>query len=170
MMIFMIALSAWLVCLLPIYLFIRRANKRETGEERMSAVMTLVVSGLISLFPAGALAAILLAVMGSVHTIGLVFGIDLSGWSLLLLATAIFAYLFTLDSVVAVILGAVAGDGLVQSLILFGIRCLAFFAICRLFGAEERGSLVLGVGVASVISVFEWLIEMRERREPPAKG
>ena len=165
MLILLIAAAAWIVCIVPIYAFIRYTNKRETDEERMSAGMTIAVSVLIALFPAGVLAAMLLAVMGSVHTLGLLFDIDLSGGGILLLAVAIFVYLFTLDSVVAAVLGAVAGDGVVQTLLLLAVRSLAVFSICRLFEVGERGSLILGVGVAAIIWAFEWLIETKEKRE-----
>ncbi|WP_010096697.1 hypothetical protein [Ornithinibacillus scapharcae] len=152
----------YLISFVLILGFIYRGNKKESEEEKMSSTLVIVVSLLLALAPTIGLGFVLFTILGSANLIDMVFSLDLEINQLVILAISILVYLFTVDSIVEIVVEYIVGKKVMYSIVMLLSRIFAFYWIGLIVGFSQLNTFITATGIAVIISILELLYRFRK--------
>jgi len=153
------------ILFLFIFKFIHHENKTERESERLSFFGVIFVACMIALIPSVVIVLILFALFGSTISVNLLFSLGISNNQLIIFGVCLFAYLFSIDSVIAIIIKYLIGKSYFYLLIIMLTRVFAFYMIGLLIGLDENTSFIISAGVASIIFIIEVLYRLSRKKE-----
>lgn len=156
---------AFIISFLLIFTFVYRGNKQEPEKEKDGLVMVTFVSVMLALLPTVLIGIILFILLGSANTFNMIFSLDISTNQLIVLAISLLIYLFTIDSIIEIIMKYILGKNIFFYSILLLIRIFAFYVIGRLIGLNETVSITVAAGVTFIILLIETLYILREKNK-----
>lgn len=143
--------------------FIYSDNKKEAEAEKTTIFYVILTAFVLALAPTAVIALILFALLGSTVSVNMLFALHISTKQLILLAISLLVYLFSIDSIIEVIVKHIVGKNILYFIIVLLIRLLVFYAIGLAFGLEQTSSFTIATGVAIIILLFEILYLASER-------
>jgi hypothetical protein len=155
----------FILSFLLIFKLVFRENKQESDDEKMSLWMTLFITILFSLLITVGIGLMLFVLLGTTNTVNMIFSLDLSVDELMTLAISIFVYLFTIDSVIEIILKYVMGKNIVYYCLLLFVRIGIFYVIGIIIGISQSANLAAATGVALIVLLIEFLYNLREKNK-----
>lgn len=125
---------------------------------------TIFVSFLLALLPTAALGFLFLLLFGAVNTVNMAFTFNINTKQLLTLTIAFFVYLYTIDSLVDIILKGIGGKNWPMHGLLILSRIAAFYVIGEWIGFSVMISLSIAIGVAVIILIMEVLYHFKNEK------
>lgn len=164
MKIFVTLAVVYSISLVLILAFVYKSNQKEPEEEKMSIWMVWFVSVLLALMPAIAIAILLLTILGSANVVDMLFSLQLSTNQLIMLTIFILIYLFTIDSIVEIVVKYIVGKGIIYDVIILLSRTFVFYWIALLQKINQMNSFIIALGVAFIILIIELLYHGRKKK------
>lgn len=155
----------FIISFLLIFTFIYKDNKKEPVEKRGNLFLVIVTAFLLALAPTVVFALFLFVILGSSSVVNMLFSLHISTKLLILLSVFLLIYLFTVDSIIEIILKHILGKNMFYMIILLLIRMLAFYAIGLAIGVKQPSSFKIAIGVSLIIFVLEILYGMNEKNK-----
>ncbi|GAB2540036.1 hypothetical protein [Gracilibacillus alcaliphilus] len=163
-MLFAIALLIILsITFFLVFKLVHKGNKEEPEKERINIFLVLFITALFTLIITGVIAVFLFAVLGSTSVVNLVFSLDISTGKLFLLAIVFLIYLFTVDSLIELVIKYILGENMLLRLVMFMMRSAAFYLIGSIAGLTDHTSFILALGVSVIVLIFEILYDLKEK-------
>lgn len=153
------------ISLVLILAFVYKSNQKEPEEEKMSIWMVWFVSLLLALTPTVAIAIILLTILGSANVVDMLFSLQLSMNQLIMLTIFILIYLFTIDSIVEIVVKYIVGKRIMYYVIILLSRTFVFYWIALLLKINQMNSFIIAIGVALIILILELLYHGRKKNK-----
>lgn len=138
-------------------------NKEESTDEKLKLPLVIVVSFLLALAPTAAIGLILFVLLGSAMTVNLVFSLNISLHQLIILAISYLAYLFTVDSVVEMVVKHILRKNIMYYIVILLLRVGVFFVIGDLIDLTQIVNITVSIGIALMILFIELSYHLRER-------
>src|SRR5699024_312240 len=129
----------------------------------MSILMTVFVSSMLSLAITVVFALILFSILGVTNFINMSFSLDIGMKSLMILTIAFLVYLFTVDSLIEVIIKVIVGKKFLYYVLVLLARIGAFYWIGSFIGLEQTVRFIIAVCVAFIIMIIEVLYDRNEK-------
>lgn len=140
-------------------------NKQESGENKMGPILIVFVVTILALLPTAAMGLVLFALIGSTNTVNMIFSLNLSMKQLIILAVSFLVYLFTIDSIIEMVVKHILGKGMFYYSAVLLIRIGAFYVIGEVVDLNQKVSLTIAIGVAIIILLIELLYNLREKHK-----
>lgn len=158
-------LVIFIISALLMFTFIYKENRQEPHEEKMGLFMTIFVTVIIALILTVVIGLILFVLIGSANTVNILFSLNINMNQIIILAIAFLVYLYTIDTIIEIVIQHILGKNIFSQLILFLIRILTFHIIGSLISLNEKVSFTIASGVAFIILVIEGLYNLREKNK-----
>ncbi|WP_240377166.1 hypothetical protein [Bacillus piscicola] len=155
----------FVISFLLIFKLVYSGNKEETKEEKINFLQVLFVTGLLALLPTIAIGLIVFALLGSAHAVNMIFSLQVSTSQLIVLAVSFFVYLFTVDSVIEIIVEYIIGKNIVSNLTMLLIRIGVFYLIGAFAGLDQTVNITIAAGIGLIILIVETLYNWREKNK-----
>ncbi|MBS3680716.1 hypothetical protein KGF86_10855 [Ornithinibacillus massiliensis] len=165
MKIFVTLAVVYSISLVLILAFVYKSNQKEPEEEKMSIWMVWFVSVLLALTPTVAIAIILLTILGSANVVDMLFSLQLSMNQLIMLTIFILIYLFTIDSIIEIVVKYIVGKRIIYHVIILLSRTFVFYWIALLLEINQMNSFIIAIGVALIILIIELLYHGRKKNK-----
>lgn len=146
-----------------IFSIVYRGNKTEAQEERMNGLLVTFVSFVLAILPTTVVAIFLFALLGSVNIVNELFSLEVDLNQLIILSIAFLFYLFTVDHIVEMIVKNVIGKNLFYYIVTLLSRVIIFVIISAIIGLNDKVSVTLALGVAFIVSCFDFVYDRKEK-------
>src|SRR5699024_11112257 len=137
MKIFISLLVVFIISFLLLFKLVYNGNKEESEEEKLNFVLVILVSILLALLPTAAVGLILFIVLGSANTVNMVFSLNICLNQLIVLAISFLVYLFTVDSIVELLVSRILCKCIFYYSVILLIRIGVFCMIGELVGLTQ---------------------------------
>lgn len=118
---------------------------------------------MLALLPTAAIGLILFVVLGSANTVNMFFSLNISLNQLIILTISFLVYLFTIDSIVEIVVSHILGKNIFYYSVILLIRIGVFYMIGELVGLTQTVSVTFSTGVVFIILLIEILYNLREK-------
>lgn len=163
MKIFISLLVVFIISFFLVFKLVYSGNKEETEEEKLNFFLVIFVSFLLALLPTAAIGLMLFVLLGSANTVNMVFSLNINLNQLIVLTISFFVYLFTIDSIIEIVVKHILGKNIFYYSMLLLIRIGAFYLIGDLVGLTQTINVTFSIGVALLILFIEILYNLREK-------
>jgi len=165
MKIFISLLVVFIISLLLLFKLVYSGNKEESQDEKLNFFLVVLVSFLLALLPTAAIGIILFVILGSANTVNMLFSLHISLNQLVVLAISFLVYLFTIDSIVEIVVKHIVGKGIFYYTVILLIRIGVFYIIGNWVGLIHTVNVTFSTGVALIILLIEALYNLREKHK-----
>src|SRR5690625_3738981 len=165
MKIFISLLVIFIISFLLLFKLVYTGNKEESQDEKLNFFLVVLVSFLLALLPTAAIGIILFVILGSANTVNMLFSLHISLNQLVVLAISFFVYLFTIDSIVEIVVKHIVGKNIFYYSVILFTRIGIFYIIGNLVGLIHRVNVIFSTGVALIILLIEVLYNLREKQD-----
>ena len=165
MKIFISLLVVFIISLLLLFKLVYSGNKEESQDEKLNFFLVVLVSFLLALLPTAAIGIILFVILGSANTVNMLFSLHISLNQLVVLAISFLVYLFTIDSIVEIVVKHIVGKGIFYYTVILLIRIGVFYIIGNWVGLIHTVNVTFSTGVALIILLIEVLYNLREKHK-----
>ncbi|GAA0453497.1 hypothetical protein [Alkalibacillus silvisoli] len=162
-MLFITLTAVYIISFILIYNFIKRQNKKESYSEQMHATMVVIVAAFLALPILVVVGAFTFAIIGSVSLVDMMFSFNLSTNQLVVLGITFIIYLFTLDSLIEMLVKYFINPIVLYALVISLIRIGVFYIIGSVMDLQQRTGLAIAVGVSATVLLIEFLFHLREK-------
>lgn len=138
-------------------------NKQEPEDEKINLFLVIFVAFLLALFPTVAIALVLFVLLGSTSAVNMAFSLNISTNQLIMFAIALLVYLFSIDSIIELIVKHILGKNILYYAALLLIRIGAVHTIGTFMGLNQTISITIATGVAFIIFLIEILNHLKEK-------
>lgn len=163
MKIFISLLVVFIISFFLVFKLVYSGNKEETEEGKLNFFLVIFVSFLLALLPTAAIGLMLFVLLGSANTVNMVFSLNINLNQLIVLTISFFVYLFTIDSIIEIVVKHILGKNIFYYSMLLLIRIGAFYLIGDLVGLTQTINVTFSIGVALLILFIEILYNLREK-------
>lgn len=140
-------------------------NKTASNDEKLSIFGVCFIVTLLALLPTATIAFIIFVLLGSTNVVNMLFSLQIGVNEIIIFVIGLLVYLFSLDSLIELIVKQIVGKNMFYFILLFLIRTLASYAIGLLIDLDQTNSFIIGAGVAFMIGLVEVLYYMREKEK-----
>lgn len=154
----------FIISFLLIGQMVYRGNKKEASDDKLNVFGVFFVTFLLASIPTIVIAIFIFVFLGSTTAVNVIFSLNLSRSSLILVAVILFIYYFTIDSLVEGLIKYLLGKRLPYFIVLFLVRVLAFYMICLALDLEETKSLLIASTCSLIITIIESMYYLKENR------
>lgn len=165
MKIFISLLVIFIISFLLLFKLVYTGNKEESQDEKLNFFLVVLVSFLLALLPTTAIGIILFVILGSANTVNMLFSLHISLNQLVVLAISFLVYLFTIDSIVEIVVKHIVGKNIFYYSVILFTRIGIFYIIGNLVGLIHRVNVIFSTGVALIILLIEVLYNLREKHK-----
>jgi len=165
MKIFISLLVVFIISFLLLFKLVYSGNKEEPEDEKLNIFLVFLVSFLLALLPTVAMGLVLFVILGSANTVNMVFSLHISLNQIIVLAIAFLVYLFTIDSIIEIMVKHIVGKNIFYFSAILLIRIGVFYMIGDLVGLTQTVSVTFSTGVALIILFMESLYDVREKHK-----
>lgn len=165
MKIFISLLVVFIISFILLFKLVYSGNKEESREEKLNFFLVILVSFLLALLPTAAIGVVLFVILGSANTVNMVFSLNISLNQLIVLAISFLVYLYTIDSIVEIVVKHILGKNIFYYSVILLIRIGAFYVIGDLIGFTQTVSGIVATGVALIIFLIEILYNLRKKHK-----
>jgi len=165
MKIFISLLVVFIISFLLLFKLVYSGNREESEDEKLIFLLVILVSFLLALLPTATIGLILFVVLGSVSTVNMFFSLNISLNQLIVLAISFLVYLFTIDSIVEVVVKHILGKNFVYYSVILLIRIGVFNMIGELVGLTQTVSVTFSTGMAFIILIIEITYNLKEKHK-----
>ena len=165
MKIFISLLVVFIISLLLLFKLVYSGNKEESQDEKLNFFLVVLVSFLLALLPTAAIGIILFVILGSANTVNMLFSLHISLNQLVVLAISFLVYLFTIDSIVEIVVKHIVGKNIFYYSVILFTRIGIFYIIGNLVGLIHRVNVTFSTGVALIILLIKVLYNLREKHK-----
>ncbi|MGY0691895.1 hypothetical protein ACW2QC_03775 [Virgibacillus sp. FSP13] len=127
----------------------------------MNLFLVLFVAMVLALLPTVAIGLVLFVLLSSTSAVNMIFSLHVGNDQLIMFAISLLVYLFSIDSLLELIVKHVVGKNLLYFIALLLIRTLAAYTIGKIIGLDQTISFTIAAGVAFIIFLFECLYYSR---------
>jgi len=150
---------------LLLFILVYHGNKTEPENEKQGLIGVIFVAALLALLPTAVIALFLFILLGSANIVSTVFSLQISGKQLIILAVSLLIYLFTVDSIIEMILKQLLSKPVQLHILMLLVRIFAFHWIGQTIGIPQQSSFILAAGLAFVIFAAETALSFKERKK-----
>lgn len=165
MLLVILLLTVFIVSFVLLSIWIRKSNRKDETEERMSVVLIMGVAGVFALLLTGVAAFFWFLFLGSTNVINTLFSLDLSKRELLLMSVVYLVFIFTLDNIFQVLVKLLTSQKYMFYFLMLWIRMVAFYLIGDFFSLTHYTNIVISGGVALIWSLLELLYEWKTKKD-----
>ncbi len=148
-----------------IFKLVYSGNKEESEKEKLGFFGVIFVVFLLALLPTAAIAFFLFVLLGSTNAINTLFSLQIGTKQVIFLAISLFVYLFSIDSIIEIVVKHIVGQRVFYFFIMMLIRILASYTIGLFIGLNQNNSLIIAAGVSFIIFLFEVLYFMKTKQK-----
>jgi|SRR5690625_2423371 len=156
----------FIISFLLIFKLVYSGNKEESESDKLNFPSVVFVGCLLALLPTAAIAFIIFVLLGSTSAVNVIFSLEISRNQLIILAISLFIYLFSIDSIIEIIVEYIVGkNNTFYFSILLLIRIVAFYLIGFFIGLSQSNSFTMAVGITVIIFLIEVFYHLREKNK-----
>ena len=148
-----------------IFKLVYSGNKEESEKEKLGFFGVIFVVFLLALLPTATIAFFLFVLLGSTNAINTLFSLQISTKQVVFLAISLLVYLFSIDSIIEIVVKHIVGQRVFYFFIMMLIRILASYAIGLFIGLNQNNSLIIAAGVSLIIFLFEVLYFLKTNQK-----
>lgn len=165
MLLVILLLTVFIVSFVLLSIWIRKSNRKDETEERMSVVLIMGVAGVFALLLTGVAAFFWFLFLGSTNVINTLFSLEISKKDLLLMSVVYLVFIFTLDNIFQVLVKLLTSQKYMFYFLMLWIRMVAFYLIGDFFSLTHYTNIVISGGVALIWSLLELLYEWKTKKD-----
>lgn len=165
MKIFISLLIVFIISFILLFKLVYSGNKEEPREEKLNSFLVILVSFLLALLPTTAIGVVLFVILGSADTVNMIFSLNISLNQLIVLAISFLVYLFTVDSIIEIVVKHILGKNIFYYSVILLIRIGIFYVIGDWIGLTQTVSGTVATGVTFIIFFIEILYDLRQKHK-----
>ncbi|RSL30254.1 hypothetical protein D7Z54_26995 [Salibacterium salarium] len=143
---------------------IYQGEKDELKKNKRKIFHATATAFILAFAPTAAIAFVVFALFGSTTFANHVFSLDVSINQLMVLTVSIFIYLYTVDSLIEVIVKHLTETSIYSHITLLLIRILAFYSLGVMLGLNQTSNVIIAAAVSFIIFLIE-LLDVGNRRK-----
>lgn len=155
----------FIISFLLVFILVYRGEKDKVRTKKGRIFPVLAIAMILALVPTVVIMLGIILLLGSTNVINIIFSLHLSTNEIAIFAILLMIYLFTIDSIIEMILKQIVGKNMSYFFILLLIRILAMYAIGLAINFTQSNSFIISLGVALIIYIIEVLDNYKGKGE-----